>query len=59
MTSAASTKGSSGRCEQSACEVMSCSELYECITGLVFERTDTTGIEDRIERNVLAYLKKA
>jgi len=22
-----------GRCEQSTCEVMSCSELYECITG--------------------------
>lgn len=34
-------------------------ELYERITGLTFERTDTTGIEDRIERNVLAYLKKA
>jgi phosphoribosylaminoimidazole-succinocarboxamide synthase len=34
-------------------------ELYERITGLTFERTDTTAIEDRIERNVLAYLKKA
>lgn len=32
-------------------------ELYERITGLVFERTDTTGIDERIERNVLAYLK--
>lgn len=32
-------------------------ELYERITGLAFERTDTTGIDERIERNVLAYLK--
>lgn len=32
-------------------------ELYERITGLSFERTDTTGIDERIERNVLAYLK--
>jgi phosphoribosylaminoimidazole-succinocarboxamide synthase len=32
-------------------------ELYERITGLTFERTDTTAIDQRIERNVLAYLK--
>lgn len=32
-------------------------ELYERITGLKFERTDTTNITNRIEQNVLAYLK--
>ena len=32
-------------------------ELYERITGLSFERTDTTNIARRIERNVLAYLE--
>jgi phosphoribosylaminoimidazole-succinocarboxamide synthase len=32
-------------------------ELYERITGLKFERTDTTNITNRIEQNILAYLK--
>mgnify|MGYP006268475157 CR=1 FL=1 len=34
-------------------------ELYERITGLAFERTDTSGIEARIEQNVRAFLEQA
>ena len=33
-------------------------ELYERITGLTFERTDTTNIVSRISQNVMAYLQK-
>ena len=33
-------------------------ELYERITGLTFERTDTTNIVNRISQNVMAYLQK-
>ena len=33
-------------------------ELYEHITGKTFERADTEGIEERIEQNVLGYLKQ-
>jgi phosphoribosylaminoimidazole-succinocarboxamide synthase len=32
--------------------------LYEKVTGRVFEKADTTGIHDRIQRNVLAALDK-
>lgn len=32
-------------------------ELYERVTGLVFERADTAGLEGRIERNVMRYLE--
>ncbi|WP_271766434.1 phosphoribosylaminoimidazolesuccinocarboxamide synthase [Aquimarina algiphila] len=31
-------------------------ELYENITGILFEKGDVTNIEQRIEKNVLAYL---
>jgi phosphoribosylaminoimidazole-succinocarboxamide synthase len=33
-------------------------ELYENITGEKFERTDTSGIENRIEKNVRAALEQ-
>jgi len=33
-------------------------ELYEIITGEKFEKADTSNLEERIERNVLSYLKK-
>ena len=33
-------------------------ELYENITGDKFVREDTTGIKERIEQNILAYLSK-
>ncbi len=31
-------------------------ELYESITGMTFEKADTSNVEERIEKNVLAYL---
>lgn len=34
-------------------------ELYERITGLKFERTNTTNITHRIERSILGYLSRA
>ncbi len=33
-------------------------ELYEIITGEKFEKADTSNLEERIERNVMSYLKK-
>ena len=33
-------------------------ELYEIITGEKFEKADTGNLEERIERNVMAYLEK-
>ncbi len=33
-------------------------ELYEHVTGKKFERADTTDVEKRVERNILAYLSK-
>jgi len=33
-------------------------ELYEIITGEKFEKADTSNLEERIERNVIAYLEK-
>lgn len=33
-------------------------ELYEIITGEKFEKADTSNLEERIERNVMAYLEK-
>lgn len=33
-------------------------ELFELLTGRKFDRTDTTGITERIERNVRAFLDK-
>ncbi len=33
-------------------------ELYENITGVKFEKANTAAIENRIEKNVLAYLRK-
>lgn len=34
-------------------------ELYERVTGLAFEKGDTSGLEGRIERNILDYLQHA
>lgn len=33
-------------------------ELYESVTGMKFERVDATQVEERVEKNILAFLAK-